>query len=96
MKRGGCVRAPSLASFTINSADFFTPLQMGSQNFLDSFALGSTQLVNTWISSLQQALNFLTLFTDNFMQTFSQSMTGLSNSLASGQTTGYGAGGYYF
>ena len=99
MKRRGNVRAPSLASVTVNSADIFSSFQSfqaGSQNILNSLSMGSAQLAGTWVSFLQQILSFFTLITDNLLQTFTQSTTGISTSFGPGQAAGYGTGGNYF
>jgi hypothetical protein len=98
MKGERFVKAPSLASFTINSTDFFTSIQTGSQGVIDSFTMGTTQMTYTFLSLLQQVLDSFSLLTNNTVQTVVQSMNGIANSFVSGQTgtTGYNTGGYYF
>ena len=98
MKGERFVKAPSLASFTINSADFFTPIQAGSQGVIDSFTMGTTQMTYTFLSLIQQVLDSFSLLSNNTLQTIAQSMNGIANSFVSGQTgaMGYNAGTYYF
>ena len=98
MKAAGFLRAPNMASVTINSADFFVPFQVSFQNIFDFFTVSSNQLTASLNTFLQQLLGSFYLSTDNMVQGFGQSMNSAANSLASGQLdqTGYGNGGYYY
>lgn len=98
MKDTRIAKAPTAASFTINSADFFTSFQTGSQGMIDSFTMGTTQLTDSLLSFLQQVLGSFSLLSNNTLQNLGQSMNSAANSLASGQTgtTGYNNGTYYF
>ena len=101
MKSSPVAKAPNLASFTIDSSDFFTlftSFQMSSQGIIDSFTMGTTQLTDTFLSFLQQLLDSFSLSSNNMVQNIGQSMNSAANSFAFGQTgtTGYYAGGYYF
>lgn len=98
MKAARFAKAPNLASFTINSTDFFTSFQTGSQGIIDSFAMGSTQTTYTFLSLLQQGLDSFSLLINTTVQNIAQSMNGIANSFTSGQTgtMGYTTGGYYF
>lgn len=96
-------RKPKGASLASASPDIFTPIQASSQNLtlsfqaiLDFFSLSSSQVANTFVSSLQQLLDSFGMTTNNITATITGMSNQLANSFSSGQT-GYGnTGNYYY